>query len=274
MADREMRKTRPHPGPAGNILLLGCRGGVSTALLNLLGRHPTGRAVAERISKLFLIDADEVTGEEPIPWSELPSTTILPPQRIAPGHTLADLLTRNQINQVIELADIDTLDGIHVAEESGADYLCTGYESHRSRPADEKRLGPPWYPFSMIMLPQYRPLLRRRSHLVGSGMNPGIVNALVSVAINRFAACLGVVSSVEALDLYAILFTEEDPTHEINRGRTDGDIFPITWHPHHCLYEVLGLSSKFMDCGHVRRMEHQPHQALPCSCCSFGLARC
>src|SRR3954468_17444948 len=99
-------KSRPAPGPAGNVLLLGCRGGVFTALLNLLGRHPIGQAVAERIDRLFLIDADEMTGEEPIPWSDLPSTAILPPQRIASRRTLAGLLTRNQIDQVIDLADM------------------------------------------------------------------------------------------------------------------------------------------------------------------------
>src|SRR6476661_2466843 len=97
------RLPRPHQGPRGNVLLLGYRGGVSTALLNLLGTHPTGRVVAERIDRLFLLDADEPSGEEPMPWSALPPTTILPPQHIGSGRTLAAVLAHHQINQVIEL---------------------------------------------------------------------------------------------------------------------------------------------------------------------------
>lgn len=60
------------------------------------------------------------------------------------------------------------------------------------------------------LLPQRRPRLARRARLVGSGANPGLVNALVFVAVEELAARVGVQATMTALDLYAVLITEDD----------------------------------------------------------------
>jgi hypothetical protein len=154
------------------------------------------------------------------------------------------------------------MDSILAAEKGQSDYLCTGFEAHASRPEFDL-LGPSWYPWSMATLPRFRPKLRC-SHLVGSGMNPGIVNALVDASLERFGTMLGVPSNPAGLDLYAILFTEEDSTVELagSSARHNEDFFPMTWNPLHCLYEVLAPTSKFIERGKVRRASHSPAQVL------------
>jgi hypothetical protein len=71
-------------------------------------------------------------------------------------------------------SSIDTVDCTRVCDELGADSLCTSVEEWPARgslPTDEAiaRLLPPW-----------RPVVERQSHLVGSDANPGIVNASCS----------------------------------------------------------------------------------------------
>src|SRR5690606_1255949 len=88
------------------------------------------------------------------------------------------------------------------------------------------------------LLPPQRRVLSRGSHLVGSGANPGIVNALVFSALDVFADRVGVVPTADALDLHAVLITEEDTTVDAE-ATLSSDVFSMTWSPAHCLEELF-----------------------------------
>jgi hypothetical protein len=77
------------------------------------------------------------------------------------------------------------------------------------------------------LLPPQRIELRRQSHLVGSGANPGLVNALASTALDEFANRAGV-PTIAALDLHAVLITEDDTTVELDASDSS-DVFPMAW---------------------------------------------
>jgi hypothetical protein len=106
------------------------------------------------------------------------------------------------------------------------------------------------------LLPPQRPRLTR-SHLVGSGANPGIVNALVFTALEAFAERAGVASTAEALDLHAILITEDDSTVERDSQPLPG-VFPMTWSPAHCLEELFESRTFAVRRGEVVDLGHQP----------------
>jgi hypothetical protein len=75
-------------------------------------------------------------------------------------------------------------------------------------------------------------LLGARGHLVGSGANRGIVNALVFAALENFGARIGVQPTVPA--------------------------FPMTWSPVHCLEELFEPRAFAARDGRVVGLGHQP----------------
>ena len=115
------------------------------------------------------------------------------------GEDLARLIRDHQITDVIDLSSLDTVDCARVCDNLGADFLCTSVEEwagHAPLPTDRaiRRLLPP-----------DRPSVERGSYLVGSGANPGLVNALVFTALDAFASRVGVDPTISALDVRAIL---------------------------------------------------------------------
>jgi hypothetical protein len=107
------------------------------------------------------------------------------------------------------------------------------------------------------LLPPSRPSLDRCSHLIGSGANPGIVNALAFMALTLFANRLGVPATVDALDLSAILITEDDTTVEDNALDATG-VFAMTWSPFHCLEELFEPAAFCARDGRVVSLGHRP----------------
>jgi hypothetical protein len=106
------------------------------------------------------------------------------------------------------------------------------------------------------LLPPQRIALRRQSHRVGSGANPAIVNALALTALREFAGRVGA-STIAALELYAVLITEDDTT--VERDAPDsGDVFPMTWSPIHCLEELFEPAAFAARDGAVVDLGHRP----------------
>lgn len=240
-------------GASTHVLLLGASGGVSTALLNLLVRHPRGRRLARSWGRLVLVD-QEVGPVAP----ELPPGSVVLPPREVDAAGLGEILRERRIGRVIELADVETLELIEVAAERGADFLCTGYPTHALWPELRGRLGDPAGNGRPPRLPAA--LLEGGSFLLGSGMNPGVVNALVFAAIDRLAAESGVPAA--ALEIAAILFTELDTTHEAGGADASPDVFCSTWHPGHCLGELVRPATVFLAGGRARQVPHSPHLAF------------
>lgn len=207
-------------------LIVGNLGGVGRTVMGLLKQSPVGRNVAADLDALFLVDA-QADSEGRV----VEGAVVLPAQTIASTDDLGRLVRDHRITQVIDLSAVDTLDCTAVCDELGADFLCTSVEEwpgQPSVPTDEAIAR---------LLPPRRPLLIRRSHLVGSGANPGIVNALVFAALDAFAEKLQVPPTIEALDLHAVFITEEDTTVDVD-AEIDANVFPMTWSPEMCLEEL------------------------------------
>jgi homospermidine synthase len=207
------------------VLLLGAHGGVGQAVRALLAHSVPGRKLRAQLDALVLVDGDA-------PGSALVSDdgNLTVRSVIGSADDLAWLVREHGASSVVDLSSLDTVDCTRTCDSLGCHFLSTSVEEwpwRGSMPTDEAiaRLLPP-FPSS----------LGRRSHLVGSGANPGIVNALVFAALEAFSERAGVAPSVDALALQSILITEEDTT---SAPATRSDVFSMTWHPEHCLEELF-----------------------------------
>jgi homospermidine synthase len=207
-------------------LIIGCQGGVGHAVLALLQYSAAGQLLREQLDRILLVDRRPPDGPVPLEQGEL-----LPPTTIESAEDLARLVREHHITEVIDLSSIDTVDCTRACDELGAHFLCTSVEEwpwRGSIPTDEAIAR---------LIPPRRPVLSRRSHLVGSGANPGIVNALAFAAIEEFARRVGVAPTPDALELHTVLITEDDTTAA--RDAPQGNVFAMTWSPAHCLEELF-----------------------------------
>jgi hypothetical protein len=226
-------------------LLVGCHGGVGSAVLTLLERTEPGRRIREQLDALLLLDREPRGGTPPA------GGMLLPPGAIESADDLTRLIERHHLTQVLDLSSVDTVDCTSACDAAGADFLCTSVEEWSGRgsiPTDQAIAR---------LLPPARPALERHGHLVGSGANPGIVNALVSAAIEEFGTRAGVTATAGDLGLYAVLITEEDTTRE-NTGTADDDVFAMTWSPAHCLEELFEPRAFIARSGAIEGLGHEP----------------
>ncbi|HEY8550781.1 MAG TPA: hypothetical protein VIL35_12565 [Vicinamibacterales bacterium] len=230
-------------------LIIGCHGGVGRALLGLLRDSGPGARLRDRCDALFLLD--RVAGEPPL----LDGATLLPPQPIEQAADLVRLISDHGLTHVVDVSSLDTTECTRACDDLGVHYLCTSVEEWPGRgsiPTDAA---------ISRLLPPRRPALTRAGHLVGSGANPGIVNALVPCAIREMARRAGVAPTLEALDLHAILITEEDTTRPSGGGDST-DVFAMTWSPQHCLEELFEARAFAARDGRVVDLGHRPTAAL------------
>ncbi len=227
-------------------LVVGCHGGVGRAVLSLLEHTDAGRRLRSRLEALVL--ADTRGGPEAVNGA-----VVLPPVTIRSADDLAQIVREHRITQVIALGSLDTVECIETCDALGADFLAASAEEWPGGapvPTDAviRRLLPPRAPRAS------------RSHLVGSGANPGLVNALAPIALRTFARRVGVAPHADALDLYAVLVTEEDTTREIGASPS-ADVFAMTWSPGHCLDELLEPRAFVVSGGRVIGLGHRPVEA-------------
>jgi homospermidine synthase len=232
-------------GGPQRALVLGCHGGVGRATLALLERSAPGRRLRQSLETLMLVDREE-SHLEP----SLQDAVLLPPTIVGSAQDLAGLIRQHGITQVVDVSSVDTVDCTRACDELGADFLCTSVEEWAgggSIPTDQAIAR---------LLPPQRIALQHQSHLVGSGANPGIVNALALIALDEFAGRVGV-STIAALDLHAVIITEDDTT--IEQGASDSiDVFPMTWSPIHCLEELFEPAAFAARDGRVVALGHRP----------------
>lgn len=215
-------------------------------MLALLEHSEPGLRIRETLETLVLVDQEESELRVPVR-----DAVFLPPARVSSPQDLARLIQAHGLTQIISLAPIDTVDCAEVCDELGADSLCTSVEEWPGRGsiATDDAIA--------RLLPPRHPALERQSHLVGSGANPGIVNALVFTAIEEFAARIGVEPTVDALHLYSVLITEEDTTVELDASHSN-DVFPMTWSPVQCLEELFEPAAFAAQGGRVASLGHRP----------------
>ncbi|MCZ2152361.1 MAG: hypothetical protein LC114_00430 [Bryobacterales bacterium] len=229
-------------------LLIGCHGGVGRAVLGLLEHTAPGREILNSLDGLILVDEAESSTSVGVGDSVL-----LPPMRVNSAGDLARLIRAHRITQVIALASTDTVDCARVCDELGADLLCASVEEWPGRGSLSTDSA------IARLLPPRRPILKRQSHLIGSGANPGIVNALAFTALDEFASRAGVEPTIEDLDLYAILITEEDTTTEQDAAHST-EIFPMSWSPTQCLEELFEPSAFIARNGKMAGLGHPPNE--------------
>lgn len=230
------------------VLLLGAHGGVGGAARALLAQSAPGRRLRAQLDALVLVDRD--APEPALPGDD---SILAPPSTIASADDLARLVREHAASSVIDLSSLDTVDCTRTCDDLGCHFLSTSVEEWPSRgsiPTDEAIAR---------LLPPFRPSLGRKSHLVGSGANPGIVNALVFAALEAFSERTGVAPSVDALALHSILITEEDTTSALAESP---DVFAMTWHPEHCLEELFEPRAFVARDGRIVGLGHRPTERL------------
>ena len=214
-------------------------------MLALLRGHPRGQALAAQ-RELVLLDAED--GDEP---SLTAGTTVLPAQCIGSAAELATVLDEQRIDEVVELALVDTFACIDACARRGVDWLTTSLE----RWPDDRPDGRGPLDDALRLVPGRRPPTGGGSHLVGSGMNPGCVNALFDRALQELAARTGAAADVHALDLYAVFVSESDST--VAAG-DDVDAFAMTWRPQSCLHELFVPAALVVEDGRICALPHRP----------------
>jgi saccharopine dehydrogenase-like NADP-dependent oxidoreductase len=227
-------------------LVIGWRGGVGMSLLHLLEHHPAASSVTSRLAALYLADVE--AGPTPhVP----PGCRVLEPDATADPAALARTLRDHRIDQVIEVADVNTRVTSAVCAAAGADYLSASLVGDGPTMTDAREL--------LVR----RPDTRGTSHLIGAGMNPGIVNALVLAGVEDLARRSR--RSPTELDLYAIHVTEQDTTAATEPG--DQDVFEMSWSPRHALDELLEPRATYVATGAIAELAHRPCDALYAARC-------
>ncbi len=235
---------------AKNALIIGFNGGVGRATISLLQQSTTGKKLSKTYNNIFLLDKN--ADVQPVNNSLFKT---LPATRVDGPEILKNIIREYNIDQVIDLASLNTEDCARACEELGADFFCTSVEEwpgQESVPTDtviskflnKERLG-----------------LKKQSHLIGSGANPGIVNALTFAAMEAFAKKVDAPATATGLDLQSIFITEEDSTRE-PEVTYDGMVFPMTWSPLHCLEELFEPRSFVAYNKEVRDLGHAPTDKL------------
>ncbi len=87
--------------------------------LRRLDAHPTGQRLARHLDALLLLD--RMPGGTPP--AALAAARVLPPQAVGDREALARLLTEHRIDQVVEVADVDTAALSAVCAERGVDLV-------------------------------------------------------------------------------------------------------------------------------------------------------
>lgn len=244
-----MAQMRP-TGPRGRVLIVGCNGGVGSAVLSVLCATGPGRRMLASIEHLLLLDALPVAPDVPRPEK----SRALPPFEVKNASQLAGLVERAGVGQVLDLSGLGTIDCIEAVDGLGASFLSTSLERWRHE------MRAPAHDLVRELDSYRRRREFRQAHIVGSGMNPGLVNALASAAIARFARLAGVSASPRALDLYALYVTEIDST--VAPDPIDTDQFACTWAPRNCLAELLEREAVVMRSGRPVGLGHAPTAAL------------
>jgi hypothetical protein len=169
--------------------------------------------------------------------------TALPAQKIDP-ESLAQLIRDYRIDQVIEVASIDTRVACGVCAELGADYVSAALTVD----------GPILVGAARFFAE--RPQARGTRQVIASGMNPGIVEALATVGMNEFRRRVG----TDDLALHGVHVTEHDTTKTMQPAHPD--VFQMTWSPEHALDELLEPSAMYVARGHVTATEHPVYERL------------
>jgi hypothetical protein len=223
--------------------------------MGVLSRHSMGRRLADDHDALLLLDAAEAPDPVALPYGARP----LPSNTVASTRDLLGVIEAHDIDVVLDLAGLGALDCARACGATGVDYLCTSLENWPEPAPDRRAPHRRQLLHARNLLPDNRPNLDGGSALMCSGMNPGLISALVETGIERFARRVNADATASALDLYAIALTEHDTT---TCDDLPSDVFPMTWSPQLCLDELFEPVTMMTVDGEPVELGHAPHEAL------------
>lgn len=241
-----------------NVMLLGAAGGIGSAFVNILAQNDIAHSIIPLGTKLFLVDRCvdiKVTGQLKAKYD----VTVISGFNISSHMDLEKLLIDYKINALIEVADIETIEFVQVCVSLGVLYLNSGYGVWPEVYAKE-------HPRCLMLvraLEIRNAIINRGARInsgviLGSGMNPGVVNALVERGIERLANINLIDKAALVADLKYIIFTEEDTTTVPEASLFKDAEFPITWNPQHAFAEFTERSTGYVSQGRVQWVDSRP----------------
>lgn len=236
------------------VMLLGA-GGIGSAFLNILAVNDISASIIPHGTHLLVVDRrDDIPISDRLKEKYVVSS--LPGLDITKSADLETLLVEHGIDVLIEVADVETIQFIKVCTKLGVLYLNSGYGVWPQVYEDE-------HPRCLMLVRamEIRSQITNNGFhggvIMGSGMNPGIVNALVETGIQRLADLNCVEKKELVADLKYIIFTEEDTT-AIPESTFNHSEFPITWNPQHAYSEFTESSTGYFSLGKVKWIESKP----------------
>jgi hypothetical protein len=155
-----------------NLLVLGCDGGVGRGVLTYLKRH------AARFRTITLVDKERFRDDRFVSLRELGARFIEMEVNEQTEKEYAGLLKKIEAGIVLDLSDAPTSVAADVVFDQGvASYVNTGYCNEAEGPLSE--VARPW-------LEEATTRKHRRPHILFSGMNPGVVNVLAAMGVEKF----------------------------------------------------------------------------------------
>ena len=240
------------------VMLLGSSGGIGRAFMNILAQNDISNSIIPHGTKLVLVDRckDIVVSDQ---LKKKYAVSFISDVNISSHSDLEKLLIQHQINVLIEVADIETIEFVRVCTSLGVLYLNSGYGVWPDVYARE-------HPRCLMLvraLEIRNAIINRGAKsstgvILGSGMNPGIVNALVERGIQRLANLNFIDKNELAADLKYIIFTEEDTTAIPTESKFNDSDFPITWNPQHAFAEFTEQSTGYVSQGRVQWINSRP----------------
>ena len=172
------------------LVILGASGGVARAFLQLL---PSSR---QAIAELVLIDKnDAVTRSAYLSHSNLAYTFIQADVNISLSAILMEVRSKSNFVIVLDLTDQTTHPILHAVDFHGINYINCSLNAEVTTMVDY-----------LPTIKEFEQKYQNGSHVLGVGMNPGIVNHMILGAIERY----GVPKSFVEIE-YDSAFPKIDP---------------------------------------------------------------
>jgi hypothetical protein len=162
-----------------NLAIIGASGGVAAALLKLIAPERS------LFKTLLLVDMDERILRNPfLPHEDLAYTFVRCRVDVRSERSgYVDLLKSHGIDLVLDLSTNETEPMLETTDALGVSYVNTGIMNSREEAFMDL----------VLRLHAQRSLPRSAPHILGAGMNPGVVNLWVRGAVERFGSPRGIV---------------------------------------------------------------------------------
>jgi homospermidine synthase len=170
---------------------------------------------------------------------------------------LDPLLDASGASSMLDFADLDTREIAAACAARGVSYLNTSYgvwpAEYRARGARAR---------IMLRAREIRSELARWSVppgvnlILGSGMNPGVINAIVVEAVRRIARGAALHPSEIERSLRRIVLTESDTTRV--GACFEPNEFPATWNPTHVYEELTEIQTGYVRAGETCWLAQRP----------------